>query len=195
MTRVGLPRTPDTCTSCHRDAHDGQLGTACDTCHTVDTPHFAVPSFRHELTKFPLTGKHAGAQCQDCHTAPAIGGSSAKAARQFRGVSTTCATCHPDPHRGELAAACETCHNTDTFTIRNYQHRNARALRSFFTGRHLVGCEACHPATRSVTALVTRAGSSSRPLQSFKARTDCVSCHADIHRGALGPRCETCHRP
>ena len=29
----------------------------------------------------------------------------------------------------------------------------------------------------------------------FKVDRACVSCHTDIHRGALGPDCANCHRP
>jgi hypothetical protein len=25
--------------------------------------------------------------------------------------------------------------------------------------------------------------------------TACSACHTDVHRGALGPRCESCHKP
>jgi hypothetical protein len=29
----------------------------------------------------------------------------------------------------------------------------------------------------------------------FKVGTRCVSCHVDVHRGALGDDCGRCHRP
>ena len=28
----------------------------------------------------------------------------------------------------------------------------------------------------------------------FKVSTDCVACHADVHRGAMGKDCRACHK-
>ena len=75
----------------------------------------------------------------------------------------------------------------ETFKIERYTHQRARALTGFFTGRHLTTCSACHrpPAARPAQA----------PVVAYQVPTTCTACHTDIHRGALGPRCETCHKP
>ena len=189
--RVGFVETPERCVSCHRDVHLGQLGSVCETCHAVQTAHFAVTSFAHERTKFPLTGKHAAVMCLVCHKSSTADFPSGHGeARVFNGMSTACVACHQDPHNGEVRLQCERCHSTNTFAITKYTHINASALRSFFTGRHFTAtCEACHKTNGTRSAAQTAA------IMSFKQSTTCVSCHTDVHRGALGPRCETCHRP
>jgi hypothetical protein len=32
-------------------------------------------------------------------------------------------------------------------------------------------------------------------LTNYRVPTACTACHTDVHRGALGPRCESCHKP
>ena len=187
--RVGFTSTPTACTSCHNDVHLGQLGSTCETCHSVATPRFAVVGFTHERTRFPLTGAHERVACDSCHrmeTRQFPGGRGT--ARHLAGLETTCASCHKDVHRGELSSKCESCHSTQTFVVREYTHRNARSLRSFFAGRHNVAaCRDCHKPVVTPPA--------SAAVMSFRTTTACVSCHTDVHRGSLGPRCETCHRP
>ena len=44
------------CLDCHRDVHDGRLGTACEKCH--DTSSWGVTNhalFDHGRTKYPVT--------------------------------------------------------------------------------------------------------------------------------------------
>jgi hypothetical protein len=189
MSHVGLTRTSEACVSCHQDVHAGQLGTRCDTCHTVQTPKFAVASFAHERTRFPLTGKHAPLACDVCHkmeTRSFPTGSSTT--RRFAGIGVECATCHQDPHAGQLTQGCQSCHSSETFRLTRYTHLRAQPLRSFFAGEHLSApCAACHKPT------VVRAGL--QAAAAYRTSTTCTDCHADVHRGALGPRCETCHRP
>jgi hypothetical protein len=196
--RVGFTTTAETCVSCHRDEHLGQFVTRCETCHTVADARFAVASFDHGRTRFPLTGKHVPLMCAACHEVrtrefPAGRGTT----RHFTGIGTACTACHEDPHRGELPPACERCHTTETFTIRRYTHLNAAARRTFFVGRHAAAsCVDCHkPPPGSAGPGVMSAGTASSRLVSFRASTVCASCHVDVHRGALGPRCEMCHRP
>lgn len=187
--RVGFATTSATCVACHKDVHLGQFASTCDTCHSVVTPRFAVAAFDHKLTKFPLTGKHAPAACDACHKVetgafPAGHGT----ARRLKGVDTACAACHQDPHKGQLDRACQTCHGTQTFALPAYTHKNARALRAFFAGRHTSAtCVSCHKPL-STPASATQA-------VSYTVSTTCTNCHADVHRGALGPACDSCHRP
>ena len=188
--RVGFTEATETCVSCHTDVHLGQVGTRCETCHSVETAKFAVSNFQHTKTKFPLTGKHAPLNCEACHavdtrTFPAGHGT----ARRLTGIGTECASCHQDPHASELGADCQSCHSTDTFAIKGYTHKRAHLLRAFFTGRHVTTCAACHkPAAVRTGVLVAL-------LTGYRTSTACVTCHTDVHRGALGPRCESCHKP
>jgi len=80
-----------TCASpaCHGtdDAHRGQLGTACERCHTETGDN----RFDHARSSFPLDGKHRSVPCGDCHRSVT-----------FKPRPRACAGCHPVPafHRG-----------------------------------------------------------------------------------------------
>jgi hypothetical protein len=96
------------CYSCHAkdDAHQGQFGTGCGTCHT--TTAWLPASFDHSVTKFPLTGAHLGLACTKCH-ANAV----------FTAIPTDCASCHAEPsfHTGLFAGmTCDQCHNTTAWS-------------------------------------------------------------------------------
>jgi hypothetical protein len=92
------------CYACHAkdDAHNGQFGTDCGTCHT--TPAWLPASFDHSKTGFPLTGAHAGLSCSKCHTSGV-----------FSGLANACSSCHAEPsfHAGLFAGmTCDQCHTT-----------------------------------------------------------------------------------
>jgi hypothetical protein len=189
VLRTGFTTTPTACASCHKDVHLGQLTTACEKCHTIETARFGVVGFTHATTQFPLTGKHVPVPCEKCHKVetgvfPAGTGT----ARRFTGVGTACATCHEDPHRGQLDQTCQACHTTETFALPSYTHKNARALKDFFTGRHNTTCARCHTP-------VPGAPAGSKPAANYRVTTSCTNCHIDVHKGALGPDCAACHKP
>jgi hypothetical protein len=96
---------PVDCFACHRkdDRHQGAFGTGCGRCHAPS--QWAVISFDHSTTDFPLTGAHTRASCEGCHK----GG-------QNR-ASTVCGECHrrDDVHQGSFGLNCERCHSTDSF--------------------------------------------------------------------------------
>lgn len=188
--RVGYTTTGTACESCHKDPHLGQLKATCETCHTVDTPKFAVKGFSHATTAFPLTGKHGPLACEACHKVETGAFPSGPGtARRFTGIGTTCAACHKDPHGGQLDQACQSCHSSDTFALPRYTHKRARELREVFTGRHASAtCAACHKPLPGTPA-------GSKPVAAYKVATTCTTCHTDVHRGALGSACATCHKP
>ena len=188
--RVGFPSTATQCVGCHRDIHLGQVRQTCESCHAIETRDFGVVGFSHTATTFPLTGKHSPLACEACHKVetrayPAATGT----ARRLTGIGTTCVSCHQDPHAGQLKDACQTCHTVDSFHVTTYTHQHARRRRDFFTGRHVAAqCAACHKPMPSVVKTAT-------PVVGYAIPTTCTTCHTDIHRGSLGPACETCHRP
>jgi hypothetical protein len=188
LPAVGFTRTPTACASCHADVHLGQVSRQCETCHAIDAPRFALKGFSHERTRFPLTGKHAPLACESCHKVESRrfpGGTGA--ARHLTGIGTTCVTCHEDRHAGQFKQECETCHTVETFKVSRYAHVRQRALADFFRGPHLsTTCAACHRPTTTKGVAAAQV--------SYKTSTLCTNCHVDTHRGALGPRCETCHR-
>jgi len=178
------------CASCHADPHKGELGAGCARCHSSAT--FAVKTFTHEAHPELFRGAHATAACAACHarrgpTAPVRTGATL-ALMQFKGVPAACASCHDDPHLGQVGTACETCHDAErpTFALAGFSHDRARFA---LTGAHRdVPCEKCH---RIETAAFPGGRGTARRLTGLAA--DCASCHRDEHEGQLGPRCETCH--
>ena len=179
-----------TCVSCHRsdDAHRGALDAKCDGCH--DSRDWkSAPRFSHDSTDYPLTGRHARVECNECHLSKRL---SLRADAQgkpipvyspvpFRG----CADCHDDPHRGRLSSRCGDCHSTKGFTSIEGRAFNHSLTRYPLKGRHgRVACAGCHGPDLA------------KPKPAFEV---CGSCHSDPHNGkavlAGNPAdCGACHR-
>ena len=189
-TRSFLSLNPS-CSSCHTDVHRGALGSECATCHSARVSFKdASRTFDHGRTAFALTGAHTRVACAACHVvkpeAPARTDAPV-AGMRFRGLPKDCASCHRDPHLGQVVQACETCHSTKGFATVTYTHRG---LDGFFVGRHeSLECVQCHtkvagtyPAGRGVAL-------------KFKVGKECSSCHRDAHNGSLGTACASCHAP
>ncbi len=181
------------CASCHKDAHKGKLGSSCQTCH--GTTSFKVSEFRHPRQPEFFEGAHAGVACEKCHlpepasrTDLAKGAAAPAAARQYRGVSFQCASCHKDPHLGQVGPDCAACHSLATKGYKPDLFVHTRA-KFALTGKHeTVPCAKCHaketgtfPAGKGTAVRLTGLS------------TECRTCHKDPHLGQLSPRCETCH--
>jgi len=141
--------TPQDCYSCHRsdDEHNGQFGTNCASCHTTST--WKGATFNHNLSSFPLTGRHINVACERCHT----GG-------KFSGTSSACASCHADPsfHSGMFGTNCASCHSTSNWSATyrgshpgiadeggsgvNHGHTSCRTCHT--STLHDATCTACH---------------------------------------------------
>lgn len=169
-----------------RDRHASVTeGLDCGNCHTPAGWTMAGKSsgtgFDHSRTGFPLTGRHKGAACNQCHDGE-------------RQVKRQCTSCHQDPHQARLSQQCDSCHssrrwtNTQPFDI----HRKTRFP---LTGMHaLADCTECHRRTGE--------------RQWTTVPSDCFACHASeyldptvhpSHRGTATsspfPRdCSLCHR-
>lgn len=168
------------------------LGKQCWKCHlehrgeNADILGWASvggqAAFDHGLVDFPLTGKHAGQACQECHTSKNSTGRPT-----FLDNANTCAPCHAkdDAHQGNLGASCLKCHVGDSWKASRFDH--SRDSSYPLRGKHLKlaadgSCNNCHP---------------NAPRQ-FKPRaTQCgdASCHGkdDPHKGNLGAQCSRCH--
>ncbi len=176
------------CEGCHQQpASEVRLSTECGSCHAKDDPHrarlggdcarchdaagwTATVRFDHDLSRFPLLGKHAALACSSCH-----------ADKSFSAKGTTCADCHEDKHHGGslgTPARCQDCHTNASWTAWKFDHDTA--TRFALTGKHRgLICSACH----------TRAGDPA------KQGNQCIDCHrrADRHRGGFGEDCARCH--
>ncbi len=121
--------------------------------------------FRHDRdTKYALTGKHAQAKCDSCHTG-----------HVYRDkLAADCHSCHrkDDKHREQLGRQCEQCHDAvDWKKTLRFDHDKSRFP---LLGRHArVECKSCHatPAYKD-------------------AKRECVACHAkdDKHKRQSGHR-------
>lgn len=211
------------CAACHADIesdvasstgfHGGIADAArCGLCHSehhgeqfdlVGPGAFAlagVPdrsAYAHAGLGFELSGKHtSGLTCQACH-ANADVELLAKGQRRFTGLSQSCASCHDDPHAGELAD-CRSCHGeSEPFArVAEFEHPTTFAL----VGVHArAGCIECHP--RGSTFAI-EAGGGEQPT---RATRSCEACHESPHsepfveasaaRGTLAraDACATCH--
>lgn len=173
---VAPQRTPPSapslaCVSCHTDVHLGQVGIECERCHSVTGQKFAAVGFSHARTPFPLTGRHADAECRQCHrTETRAFPSGTGTAMVLHPPGTgNCRACHDDPHLGQVATQCETCHGTTTFKVSAFTHEG---MDDFFGGVHgRYSCEACH---KKETGLFP-AGSGTAVR--FKVGRTCQQCH------------------
>jgi len=206
------------CLDCHRalrarlDVRGGLHASPeferCERCHSEHNGRaFALvewpggrEAFDHASAGWPLVDAHARLACERCHRAELARGALARLeperdpAHSFLGLSTACATCHVDPHRGTLREGrCEECHSQATWKEqRGFRHESTRFP---LLGAHArADCAKCHRAgERPVEAEAT---GQTRVFDQFRGRAatpDCAECHRDPHGGRLGADCSRCH--
>lgn len=173
------------CTNCHRDQHEGRLGSNCLQCHDyVQWKSINIVAFDHSLTRYALTGLHNKVACQLCHS-PGRDRRPRYAGIAFR----NCNDCHADPHLGRFPQTCQSCHATGGWNKvltpglnRAFDHSKTNFV---LLGRHAeVECVKCHVR-----------GDFTRTLAFQK----CSDCHrVDPHRGQFahrgsGAECSACH--
>jgi hypothetical protein len=164
--------TSKTCTSCHKDVHDGRFGTTCATCHdaTSWTTSLNLEKFDHDLARFQLRGAHRSTPCAKCHSDPP----------KYVGLKFgACVDCHKDPHNGQFGNTCTSCHDETkwrsvTFTKGDARHPGV----SLANGHAAVACVTCHDK-----------GNLAAPSKG----SECVSCHRPVHEAPFGRGCAACH--
>ncbi|HZO19434.1 MAG TPA: hypothetical protein VFB46_10655 [Gemmatimonadaceae bacterium] len=217
-----------TCATCHSDPHRGQATLAgravdCAGCHDVNG--FSPSTFtvaQHQLTKYPLLGRHRTARCGDCHRAqPTAAGQTARGARVIADLHPSfesCTSCHLDPHVAPPAKqrrsgsggsvsddTCESCHTVNGFTPSTLTVASHEAYEFKLEGAHrTVPCAECHrelqrrDPRRQVTLLHEAARRRGLAPLTFEAATSCTSCHQSPHGQQFASRrdrgaCESCH--
>ena len=172
------------CVSCHKDPHSGRFPGACSKCHVTAGWHqIGKQNFNHDLTRYPLRGKHAAVACTSCHDPKKPGSDKPKFAR--------CTDCHQDAHAGKAtllgeAVDCAACHTVEGFDRPTYTVEAHTRSKYPLLGRHAAAaCEKCHVTLASTPAVVAGWGKSRVVMRPIHAT--CASCHADPHRGRFEP--------
>ena len=185
-TKMVFSNVGNKCANCHADLHKGRMGAACENCHSVRGWKVSVTQINQHMNRFPLTGAHAAASCDDCHKSGALS--------QYSTMSTACFSCHQKDYQGAqspnhaqsgFATTCESCHSTDTWLGGKFDH----SLTNFpLTGGHAVPPRACTDCHVNNNYNLTQ--------------TACVSCHLKDFTSASNPNhaqmgfaqtCQSCH--
>jgi hypothetical protein len=163
---AALKSTPVECAACHQkdDPHQGSLGTDCAACHSPEG--WKPATFDHAKSNFPLTGKHSGLPCADCH-----------ANQVFKGTPANCFACHQkdDHHNGQFGADCAACHATSAWKPATFDHAKAAFP---LTGAHTsVPCARCHSSGFAGTPTACSACHQEPAFHIGLFPTDCAACH------------------
>lgn len=177
---LGIEET--NCASCHEDAHEGKFGQDCAQCHIEESFVLLknMDQFDHDLTDYPLEGRHKSVDCKACHE------------ESYTNVIdfSTCTTCHEDYHKGEfiekgVVQDCAGCHTvTAGFEETSYTIAQHQASPFPLKGAHMATpCFACHM---------------SEDEWHFRdIGSDCAHCHEDVHNGSFEANgatdCTRCH--
>ncbi len=214
--------TATDCKACHQDKITvstvvnhalGNFPQACSNCHT--TTAWKPSSFSHATTQFPLDGKHASTNCNDCHTSA------------YATTPKDCYGCHqtayegsknPSHTAGGYPKACADCHSKTAWVPASFDHSTKGFV---LTGVHATTqCSACHTGgfpntpTECKSCHLTNYQNSKNPAHvTLGLSQDCATCHKTIATGwkpadfpqhatyfafqgahiAIATNCATCH--
>jgi hypothetical protein len=174
------------CVSCHQNTYNATtnpnhitagIPTTCEVCHT--TTAWSPAQFNHDLTEFPLTGKHINVDCSECHSTG------------YTNTPQDCYSCHQqdyqntnDPNHvaSQFPTDCTLCHTTAGWEGATFDHNQSGFP---LTGAHsTVACATCHTSGYTGTP------------------TECNSCHTQDYQATTNPNhitagipntCEVCH--
>lgn len=137
------------CLACHEDQHLGEVDRfvgvgGCQSCHVLESWHQIL--FDHDLTEFPLRGRHVGPLCVECHSSVEVG--TAQERIGLKGASAECASCHDDIHLGQFVseqgtAECQRCHGVEDWRASLFDHQTDSSYP--LDGAHSRSpCDGCH---------------------------------------------------
>ncbi len=187
--------TDTTCYACHAadDAHAGQNGTSCETCHgptewlRVDFDHSTIGERDCVECHTPPADHYPGA-CRACHQDTTL----------FLQVSfnhltldvSDCSTCHAPPPN-HYPGTCATCHlDTSNFLNAVFDHstigdQDCSACHAPPPNHYPGTCATCHLDTSNFLNAVFD--------HSTIGNQDCSACHAPPPNHFPGS-CNTCHQ-
>jgi hypothetical protein len=213
------------CASCHDDVHGEAFlqGRDCGACHgeggfaahELALAHGTDRSaFDHDRdTSFPLAGRHAAVACGDCHDQASRARERADHLAPGRGAGKECASCHRDPHEGDLGQSCDSCHSPKAWAGAELRFDHARDAGFALDASHRAlacaschgdlrfaakaqSCEGCHEDDAALLAGRFRAHPPDSP-DPHQGPSACVSCHSEREaRERLvdyEPACRSCH--
>jgi len=167
------------CSDCHVNVHpERQIDRSCHDCH--NTTSFSWIHFDHNRqTNFNLTGQHRDVACLSCHVDEVFQNMPAS------NENPNCQMCHADPHGSAMPDTCANCHRTEGFSlVRGFDHSD---FDFKLDGRHAeLSCQSCHPNH-------LREDYSIPGLEGSTDSAACSHCHVDVHQGAHGLQCQSCH--
>ncbi len=172
----GFAGTPTDCYACHQmdDAHSGQFGAQCETCH--DPSGWENATFDHSLAAFVLDGAHLNVACGDCHQN-----------NIFKGTPAQCSACHaePDFHAGLFPGQdCSACHTTSAWRPADYNGPHSFPINH---GERNNVCADCHQPNLTVWTCYPchDQGQITRKHQEegIFDFSDCLACHPDGRNG------------
>lgn len=179
------------CAACHKedDAHKGQLGTSCQSCHTEEVWEPSTYDLaRHQKTRFPLQEAHAAVPCEVCHVRDAANVQKYK----WQG-RLTCLSCHKEDgtraHGNQFKGqGCQECHTERTWIPSLFDRpTHLRVTKFALEGAHDTACSACHQPIGG-----------SKVVRYEGIPTQCAGCHEDPHLGQFAGRwgdgCSGCHK-
>ncbi|MFK7739033.1 MAG: cytochrome c3 family protein [Planctomycetota bacterium] len=162
------------CASCHGEHH----GAGFRLVNRLAFAQAGVPDvqqFDHKIIGFELRGAHTELDCTQCHE-HADADVLPDGAKRYLGLQRDCASCHPDPHAGQMQSACSTCHTQEDFTERHVVgHRRFLALEGVHGEAE---CRDCHEAGTAHALERMHA----RPAG---AERQCADCHDSPHSDAF----------
>ncbi len=185
IVQVKLTNIGKHCKDCHDDPHNGQFIAECYYCHSEKGWKDLRPGKIHTAdSTFPLKGLHLKVKCWECHKP--LHSETAPAPVKFVGLSHKCGSCHNDPHKGQMAYPCATCHTEQGWKDENllFAH-NKHSLFALKGAHSKVKCDECHKHANSQAKF-------SEALFAGLSH-ECGSCHKDPHRGQMSHSCKTCH--
>ncbi len=209
------------CLSCHENFHRENLSPKfqngkCQSCHNQED--WKIRKFDHQLTHYPLRGKHAEIDCLDCHLNAKLKAKTTLDARtaptkkfaelknpniKWTGLGKQCLSCHEDFHRfGHYKSPtktkyenCLSCHNESNWKkLHDYSH--AASTRYIIDGEHRkLKCSDCHLAQNKKPILKPNPGIYVWPKLLDKT---CENCHKNPHlekfsKKMLQQKCTECH--
>ncbi len=189
----------DSCLACHEPIKEqiakshglhGVLGAekanGCATCHAehhgenfalVNRQSFLradVPDpkdFDHDRIGFLMKGKHMELECAKCHE-HADAQPLPEGVGRFVGLEQRCGACHKDPHEGQMALACATCHSQESFD--KFEALGHDRYLHLSGGHAEVACATCHEPASSHSLQVLGGGRQ-------QGRRECTDCHESPH--------------